>query len=130
MANTAGNARDGKSNKDPQERLGRSAHRHFPDRQASFILQNVPKHQTRLAGFDGRILSMHARGMIVRAIQVHVQELNGTEVSLKLISSVTNAVMDEVKAKAWQARSLDAFNPMVYLDCTYVNTRDSSLVWA
>ena len=41
----------------------------------------------------------------------------GTEVSPTLISSVTDAVLDEVKS--WQARPLDALYPIVYLDCIH-----------
>ena len=46
----------------------------------------------------------------------------GTEVSPSLISSVTDAVSDEVKA--WQARPLDAIYPIVYLDCIHVKVRE------
>ena len=44
--------------------------------------------------------------MTVREIQSHLEEMYGTAVSATLISSVTDAVMDEVKS--WQARPLDA----------------------
>jgi putative transposase len=44
----------------------------------------------------------------------------GTEVSPTLISTVTDAVMDEVKA--WQSRPLDALYPIVYLDCIHVKS--------
>ena len=71
----------------------------------------VPKHQTRWTGFDDKILSLYARGMTVREIQSHLEEMYGTEVSPTLISSVTDAVMEEVKA--WQARPLDALYPIV-----------------
>jgi succinate dehydrogenase / fumarate reductase cytochrome b subunit len=42
--------------------------------------------------------------MTVREIQSHLEEMYGTAVSPTLISSVTDAVVDEVKA--WQARPL------------------------
>ena len=48
-----------------------------------------------------------------REIQAHLEEMYGTEVSPTLISSVTDAVMDEVKT--WQARPLDTLYPIVYL---------------
>ena len=67
--------------------------------------QIVPKRQTRWTSFDDKILSLCARGMTVREIQAHLQEMYGAEVSPTLISSVTDAVMDE--AKAWQARPLE-----------------------
>jgi hypothetical protein len=47
--------------------------------------------------------------MTVREIQVHLEEMCGAEVSSTLISTVTDAVMDE--AKAWQSRPIDALYP-------------------
>ena len=45
----------------------------------------------------------------------------GTEVSPSLISSVTDAVANWVKA--WQARPLEPIYPIVYLDCVHVKVR-------
>jgi len=64
----------------------------------------------------------------VREIQGHLEEMYGTEVSPTLISSVTDAVIDEVKA--WQSRPLDTLYPIVYLDCIHVKVRDSGTVRA
>ncbi len=72
------------------------------DRLGCFEPQLIPKHQTRWAGFDDKILSLYARGRTVREILAHLEEMYGTEVSPSLISSVTDAVSDEVKA--WQSR--------------------------
>ncbi|EYD71527.1 Mobile element protein [Rubellimicrobium mesophilum DSM 19309] len=47
--------------------------------------------------------------MSVRAIRDHLEELYGIEVSPDLISTVTNAVLDEVAE--WQNRPLDACYP-------------------
>ena len=49
----------------------------------------------------------------------------GTEVSPSLISSVTDAVADEVKA--WQARPLEPIYPIVYLDCIHVKVREGAV---
>jgi len=98
------------------------------DRQGSFEPQLIPKHQTRWSGFDDKILSLYARGMTVREIQSHLEEMYGTEVSPTLISSVTDAVVDEVKA--WQGRALDSVYPIVYLDCIHAKVRDSGAVRA
>lgn len=69
----------------------------FPrDRHGSFEPKLVTKHQTRWAGFDDKIISLYTRGMAVREIQAHLEEMHGTEVSPSLISSVTDAVVDEV----------------------------------
>ena len=64
--------------------------------------------------------------MTVREIQSHLEEMYGTEISPILISSVTDAVMED--AKAWQSRPLDALYPIVYLDCIHVKTRDNGTV--
>jgi len=41
----------------------------------SFEPQLIPKHQTRWAGFDDKIISLYARGMTVREIQAHLEEI-------------------------------------------------------
>lgn len=43
-----------------------------------------------------------------------------------MISSVTDAVADEVKA--WQSRPLEPIYPIVYLDCIHVKVRDTGVV--
>ena len=128
VANAAGNARNGKSKKTLKGDFGELPIDIPRDRHASFEPQIVSKHQTRWTGFDDKILSLYARGMTVREIQGHLQEMYGAEVSPSLISSVTDAVMDE--AKAWQARPLESLYPIVYLDCIHVKTRDSGAVSA
>jgi len=128
VANPAGNTRNGKSKKTLKGDFGELPIEIPRDRHGSFEPQIVTKHQTRWAGFDEKILSLYARGMTVREIQGHLEEMYGAEVSPTLISSVTDAVMDE--AKAWQARPLDALYPIVYLDCIHVKTRDAGAVRA
>jgi transposase-like protein len=98
------------------------------DRHGSFEPQIIPKHQTRWDGFHEKILSLYARGMTVREIQSHLEEMYGAEVSPTLVSSVTEAVMED--AKAWQNRPLDALYPIVYLDCIHVKVRDGGVVRA
>jgi len=49
----------------------------------------VKKHQTRIEGFDEKILSMYARGMTTREIQGHLTEMYGVDVNPALVSEVT-----------------------------------------
>lgn len=128
VTNVSGNARNGKSKKTLKGEFGELPIEIPRDRQGSFEPQLIPKHQTRWSGFDDRILSLYARGMTVREIQSHLEEMYGTEVSPTLISSVTDAVIDEVKA--WQSRPLDSTYPIVYLDCIHAKVRDSGVVKA
>jgi len=126
VANTLGNTRNGTSRKTLKGDFGKLPIDVPRDRQGSFVPQIIGKHQTRWAAFDNKILSLYARGMTVREIQGHLEDMYGTEVSPTLISSVTDAVIEEVKA--WQSRPLDALYPIVYLDCIHVKARDSGVV--
>jgi putative transposase len=69
---------------------------------------------------------MYARGMSVREIQGHLRELYGIEASPQLISSVTDAVLDEVTK--WQSRPLEALYAIVFFDALRVKIRDEGTV--
>jgi putative transposase len=125
VANASGNTRNGKSKKTLKGEFGELPIEVPRDRHGSFEPQLIPKHQTRWSGFDDKIISLHARGMTVREIQSHLQEMYGAEVSPSLISSVTDVVSEEVKV--WQARPLDAIYPIVYLDCIHVKVREGAV---
>jgi transposase-like protein len=92
----------------------------------SFDPQLIAKYQRRFPGFDDKIISMYARGMSTREITGHLRELYGIEVSPGLISTVTDAVLEEVAA--WQQRPLDPAYPLVFFDAIRVKIRDEGLV--
>lgn len=92
------------------------------DRNGEFDPVIVPKGATRLKGFNDRIISLYARGMTVRDVQAHLEEIYGVAVSPDLISKVTDAVFDELEA--WRNRPLDAMYPIVYIDALNVKIRD------
>jgi transposase-like protein len=96
------------------------------DRDGSFAPILIPKHERRFTGFDDKIIAMYARGMTVREIQAFLVEQYGTEVSPAFISSVTDAVMDEVTA--WQARPLEVMYPVVFFDALRVKMREDGVV--
>lgn len=96
------------------------------DRAGTFEPQLVPKHQRRLEGFDAKVLSLYARGLTVREMQGHLTELYGVAVSPDLISTVTDAVMDEVTE--WQQRPLLALYPVIFFDALRVKIRDEGSV--
>ncbi len=126
VTNSTGNTRNGYSTKTLQGDFGELPLDIPRDRQGGFEPQMVAKHQTRWTGFDDKIISLYARGLSVREIQGHLEEMYGTEVSPSLISAVTDAVSEDVKV--WQARPLDPIYPIVYLDCIHVKVRDSGAV--
>jgi len=96
------------------------------DRNASFEPQIIKKGQRRFDGFDDKIISMYARGMSVREIRGHLEELYGVDVSPDLISRVTDEVMDEVRD--WQSRPLDEVYPIIIFDALRVKIRDEGTV--
>ena len=121
-----GNSRNGKTSKRVIGADGDVEIEVPRDRNGDFEPQLIRKRQVRLPGFDEKVLSLYARGMTTREIQGHLQEIYDVEVSPALISRVTDAVLDEVKA--WQNRPLDAVWPVVYLDAIHLKIRTDGRV--
>jgi len=118
---TPGNRRNGKSRKTVRTDGG-PVEVYVPrDREGTFEPQIVGKHERHFDGFDDKIISMYARGMSVRDIRAHLEEIYGVEVSPDLISRVTDAVVEEMRT--WQARPLDPVYLVVYLDALVLKIR-------
>ena len=96
------------------------------DRAGSFEPRLVPKGVRRAGGLDEMIVSLYAGGMTVRDIQHHLARTLGTELSHETISTITDAVLEEVKA--WQTRPLEELYPILYLDALIVKVRDGHQV--
>jgi putative transposase len=122
----SGNSRNGTSAKTLKGDFGEVEIEVPRDRKGSFEPKIVPRHQRRFNGFDDKILSLYARGMTTREIQGHLQEIYGVEVSPSLISEVTDAVIEEVKA--WQTRPLEPLYPILFLDALIVKMRHEGRV--
>jgi len=126
IGNNSGNSRNGKSAKTIKGSFGTMPLEVPRDRNGTFEPQIIEKHQTRFTGFDENIISLYSRGMSAREIQQHIEEIYHVEVSPALISSVTDAVLDEVKT--WQNRQLDSVYPIVYMDAIQFKVRDNGHV--
>jgi hypothetical protein len=96
------------------------------DRSGTSDPRLIAKYQRRFPDFDDKIISMYARGMTVREIRGHLEELYGIDVSPDLISTVTDAVLETVTE--WQGRPLDACYPLVFFDAIRVKIRDEGFV--
>src|SRR5215470_15699714 len=92
------------------------------DRNGTFEPRIVRKGQTRLEGFNERIIALYARGMTTRDIRAHLREMYDVEVSPDLISRVTDGVLDELAE--WQSRPLDRVYPVIFIDALMVKVRD------
>jgi transposase-like protein len=96
------------------------------DRDGSFEPLLIGKHERRFTGFDDKIIALYARGMTVREIKAHLQEMYAVEVADGLISEVTDAVLAEVIE--WQSRPLERLYPVVFFDALRVKIRDEGVV--
>lgn len=96
------------------------------DRAGTFEPQIIAKGERRFTGFDDKIIAMYARGMSVREIQGYLEEIYGVQVSPDFISTVTDAVVEEVRE--WQVRPLEALYPVIFFDALRVKIRDEGTV--
>ena len=121
-----GNSRNGTTAKTIKSKRGQTEIEVPRDRNGTFEPQLVKKNQRRFDGFDEKVISLYARGMTTREIQGHLEEIYGVEVSPALVSAVTDAVLEEVRA--WQARPLDPIYPILYLDALQVKVKTNGRV--
>ena len=112
------NSRNGYSKKQVRTTHGKLELQIPRDRQGDFEPKIIERHQTRFDGIDEKITALYVRGLSVRDIQAELSDSYGDAVSTTLISQVTNAVLEDVKA--WQSRPLESVYPIVYLDCLVV----------
>src|SRR5436190_15705003 len=118
----SGNSRNGISGKRLLTEIGGIELEVPGDRSGSFSPQIVRKGQTRLDGFNDRIIALSARGLTTRDIRAHLREMYDLDVSPDLISRVTDAVLDELQQ--WQSRWIAGVYPVVFIDALMVKIRD------
>ncbi|OGC34468.1 hypothetical protein A3J90_07585 [candidate division WOR-1 bacterium RIFOXYC2_FULL_37_10] len=85
------------------------------DRKGDFDPALVKKRQTDISSFDEKIIFMYAKGMTVRDIQGHRNEIYGVDISSTMVSTITDKVMSLVTE--WQSSPLQALYPIVFFDC-------------
>lgn len=124
--NNSGNSRNGTTPKVIKGKRGQIEIEVPRDRNGDFEPQLVKKNQKRFDGLDEKIISLYARGMTQGEIKGHLEEIYGVDISSSLISTVTDAVLDEVRA--WQSRPLDAIYPILYLDALQVKVKSQGSV--
>ena len=121
-----GNTRNGTSPKTLATEHGPVRIRTPRDRKGTFEPKIVGKGQRRFQGFDDKILALYSRGLSVRDIEAHLAEIYGVSVGRDLISRVTDAVMEDVRA--WQQRPLEDVYPVIFLDALVLKIREGGTV--
>ena len=119
--NNSGNSRNGKGEKKVILEDGKINIAVPRDRDSSFDPKLINKRRTRLSGIDNVVLSLYGKGMTVRDIQTHIEELYGHEISKDLVSTITDGVLEDVQA--WRNRALESIYPIVFIDGFVVNCR-------
>lgn len=120
------NSRNGYNKKKINSKYGQVNLEIPRDRDSSFEPQLVKKRETILEGSEDLIVSLYAKGMSVRDIQLHLDDLYGYELSTETISNMTNKVLE--LAKDWQNRALDQMYPIIFMDATVLKIRIDRVV--
>ena len=121
----SGNSRNGSSAKTVTTDVGDVALRVPRDRNGTFDPQTVPKHQRRLDGLSGNVISLYAKGLTTGDIQAHLLEIYGTEISRETISKITDQIVEDMVS--WQRRPLDRMYPVLLIDAIVIKVRDSQV---
>jgi putative transposase len=124
--NNSGNSRNGKSRKKVKMGSGELEIEVPRDRNGEFQPVLVEKRQSRLKELDDNILSLYSHGMTNRDIQDHIKDLYGAEISIDLISTITDGVLEEVRE--WRNRPLDNIYAVVFIDGFVVKCRLDGVV--
>lgn len=96
------------------------------DRNGSFEPQLVKKRETLIKGSEDLILSLYTKGMSVRDIQNHLDDLYSYQLSEQTISNITSVIIE--KAKEWQSRPLEPVYPIIFMDATVLKIRVDRVV--
>jgi transposase-like protein len=84
------------------------------DREGKYEPHLIKKYQKDISSIDDKILSMYSKGMSTNAINSHIKDIYGFEVSSEQVSRITDKIIPLVKE--WQNRPLDKIYPIMFLD--------------
>ena len=121
-----GNSRNGTSRKTIIADDGHVAIDTPRDRNGSFEPQFIGKHQRQISSFSDEVIELYGYGMSVRDIQSYLEKRYGVEVSTGFISTLTDQVLDDMRA--WQQRGLSERYAIVYLDALVTSSRQHGAV--
>lgn len=120
------NSRNGYNDKTINSKYGQFDVSVPRDREATFEPQLVKKREVLLDGSEDLILSLYTKGMSVRDIQHHLDDLYGYELSTQTISNITEKIIE--KANEWQSRPLEPMYPIIFMDATVLKIRVDRIV--
>lgn len=120
------NSRNGYSPKTVRASQGEMELKIPRDRKGEFEPQVVKKHETDVSRIADMVVSMYAKGMTVRDIQSHLEDIYGAEISPQTISNMTDRVLPVLEE--WRNRILEEIYAMVYIDGLRYKVRDNGII--
>jgi len=126
QTSSSSNSRNGYNDKTINSKYGQFDVSIPRDRESTFEPQLVKKREVLLDGSEDLILSLYTKGMSVRDIQHHLDDLYGYELSTETISNITSKVIE--KANEWQSRPLEPIYPIIFMDATVLKIRVDRVV--
>ena len=108
------NSRNGYSPKTVRSNQGELELKIPRDRQGEYEPQAVKKHQRDISEIADKIISMYSKGMTVRDIQSHLEDMYDASISAQTISNITDRILPQVEE--WRNRQLESVYAIVYID--------------
>ena len=121
----SGNTRNGTTPKTVTTEIGQVDLAVPRDRAGTFDPVTVPKHQRRLDGLSGNVISLYAKGLTTGEIQAHLEEIYDTGVSRETISKITDEIVGDMTV--WQNRPLDPVYAVLLIDAIVIKVRDAQV---
>lgn len=122
-----GNRKNGKLRKTVKSREGAFELETPRDRHGTFDPKIVEKRQTLISEeIEEKVIRLYAKGMSVRDICDHIEEMYGFALSPNTLSTITDRVIPLVKE--WQQRPLESHYCFVWLDAMFYKVREDGRV--
>jgi len=121
-----GNSRNGKSSKKVKTKLGEVELSVPRDRNSTFEPVLVPKRSRTVEGIEEVVISLYARGMSVRDIELQIRDIYGYTISESTISNITSKVQAHITE--WQSRPLASVYFVVWMDGIVFKVRQNGKV--
>lgn len=123
----SGNRKNGKSKKTVKSSKGEFTLETPRDRLGTFEPEIVGKRQTLISEeIEFKVLRLYAKGMSVRDICDHIEEMYGFTLSPTTLSTITDRVIPMLKE--WQQRPLESNYCFVWLDAMHYKVREDGKV--
>lgn len=122
----SGNSRNGKTYKKVKTKLGEVDLNIPRDRRSTFEPILIPKRSRTVEGIEDVVISLYARGMSVRDIELQIKDIYGYSISEATVSNITSKVHAHITE--WQSRPLSSVYFVVWMDGIVFKVRQNGKV--